>query len=335
MPLTQAEIEEADDLLVLLTFGSDGEKSHARVALDAWAARSPERLQYLADHHAAERTVDALASELQRLYPRQVGVPARPRSAPPHQPERPAQATRPAGVRVATYGLAFMCCAAIGLWVVNPTLATQNLHSSIGERVDVELDGGSHVVINTDTELTFVNRLRSRDVTMQRGEALFSVVHNALRPFTVTAGTASVHDIGTRFSVRKTTVGVNVAVLEGSVDLFPATGTAAVALHAGQAARTGRDGSIAMQDQQAFDAMTSWKDNRLQFNSMPLRDVVQEVQRYRKAPVVLTDARVGDYRVTGGFSSADPDLLLKTLSQVVPVTVEIQRNGTAVITARR
>lgn len=337
MSLTQAEIDEADDLLVSLTFGSETEKSHARTALDEWAARSPDRLRYVADHYAAEATVDALAGELGRLYPRHVDKPApRPPVSPKPvvEPDRPAPRPWFAGARAATYGGALVFSALVGLWVVNPVLATQHMRSPVGEHIDIVLDDGSHVVLNTDTELTFSNRLRSRDVTMQRGEALFSVVHNALRPFAVSAGQASVRDIGTRFSVHKTADGVNVAVLEGSVELYSTAGMAPVELHAGQAARTDRQGSVEMQGPQQFASMTSWKDGRLQFDDTPLRDVVQELQRYRTAPIVLADSRVGDYRITGGFSSSDPDLLLKTLPRVAPVTIDIQQSGKAVIARR-
>ncbi|MBN6732579.1 FecR family protein [Burkholderia multivorans] len=337
MPLTQAEIDEADDLLVSLTFGSDAEKSRARAALESWAGDIPERRQYLSDHHAVDRVVDALSDDLGRLYKRHIGpaaVPPRPRHESPIA--LPLPSGRRTGVRVATYGAAVVLLGAVStLWVVNPILTSQHVQTTVGEHVEVALDDGSHVTLNTDTELTFVNRLRSRDATIQRGEALFSVAHSLVRSFDVSAGTANVRDIGTRFTVRKMADGVDVAVLEGQVELTASAGAAPVSLLAGQAARADRVGNVELQDQQQFDAMVSWKDNRLQFNGTPLRDVVREVQRYRKQPIVLADARVGDYRVTGGFSSADPDLLLKTLSSVVPVTVEFQRAGTAVIAARR
>ncbi|WP_081066751.1 FecR family protein [Burkholderia cepacia] len=337
MPLTQAEIDEADDLLVSLMFGSDAEKSRAKIELESWVGNIPERRQYLSDHHAAERVVDVLSDDLGRLYKRHVG----PAVPPPARTEE--RISRPpvpsgwrTGVRVATYGAALVLLGAIStLWIVNPIMTSQHLRTAIGERVDVALDDGSHVTLNTDTELTFVNRFRSRDATIQRGEALFSVAHSLVRSFDVSVGTANVRDIGTRFTVRKMTDGVDVAVLEGRVELTASAGAAPVPLQAGQAARTDRVGNVELQNQQQFDAMVGWKDNRLQFNGTPLRDVVQEVQRYRKQPIVLADARVGDYRVTGGFSSADPDLLLKTLSSVVPVTVEFQRAGTAVIASRR
>ncbi|AOK38719.1 FecR family protein [Burkholderia cenocepacia] len=337
MPLTQAETEEADDLLVSLMFGSDAEKSRAQIELEFWAGNNPERRQYLSDHHAADRVVDALSDDLGRLYKRYIG-PAVPPPAPTEEriPRPPVPIGQRTGVRVATYGAAFVLLGAIStLWIVNPVLASQHLRTSVGEHVEVALDDGSHVTLNTDTELTFVNRFRSRDATIQQGEALFSVAHSLVRSFDVSAGTANVRDIGTRFTVRKMTDGVDVAVLEGRVELTASAGAAPVPLQAGQAARADRVGNVELQDQQQFDAMVGWKDNRLQFNGTPLRDVVQEVQRYRRQPIVLADRQVGDYRVTGGFSSADPDLLLKTLSSVVPVTVEIQPAGTAVIASRR
>ncbi|KVV48403.1 hypothetical protein WT27_03980 [Burkholderia territorii] len=319
-------------------FGSDAEKSRAQIELEAWAGNNPERRKYLSDHHAAERVVDALSDDLGRLYKRHVG------RAVHHPPVRAEErlsrplvpSGRRTGVRVAAYGAAFVLFGAVStLWIVNPVLTSQHLRTSVGEHVDVALADGSHVTLNTDTELTFVNRLRSRDATIRRGEALFSVAHSPVRSFDVSAGTANVRDIGTRFTVRKMIDGVDVAVLEGRVEVTASAGAAPVPLQAGQAARTDRMGNVALQDQPQFDAMVSWKDNRLQFNGTPLRDVVQEVQRYRRQPIVLADTRAGDYRVTGGFSSSDPDLLLKTLSSVVPVTVEIQPAGTAVIASRR
>ncbi|MDF0503953.1 FecR domain-containing protein [Burkholderia cenocepacia] len=336
MPLTQAEIDKADDLLVSLTFGSDAEKSRARIELESWAGNNPERRQYLADHHAAERVVDALSDDLGRRYKRHVGPAVHPPARAEERISRPVPSGRRTGVRVATYGAALALFGAIStLWIVNPILTRQHLQTAIGEHVDAALADGSHVTLNTDTEVIFVNRLRSRDATVQRGEALFSVAHSLVRSFDVSVDTANVRDIGTRFTVRKMTDGVDVAVLEGRVELTASAGAAPVPLQAGQAARADRVGNVELQDQQQFDAMIGWKDNRLQFNGTPLRDVVHEVQRYRKQPIMLADARVGDYRVTGGFSSADPDLLLKTLSSVVPVTVDIQPAGTAVITSRR
>ncbi len=52
-----------------------------------------------------------------------------------------------------------------------------------------------------------------------RGEALFTVVHEANRPFEVVAGGERIRDLGTRFNVYAEPGRVVVAVLEGQVDV--------------------------------------------------------------------------------------------------------------------
>ncbi|PXW18328.1 FecR family protein [Paraburkholderia caballeronis] len=324
MPLTQAEMDEADDLFVSLAFGSGHEKAQARSALEQWAGQDPARLQYLATHEAVDREVDSHSADLRRQYVRHVEAVAQPSGT-------------MAGRRAATWGASAVVLGALvtAAWVVNPVLSSQSFSSAIGEQADVELDDGSRVLLNTDTAGVFENRLRSREVRLQHGEALFSVVHGRLRPFAVLAGDASVRDIGTRFSVRTVPAGVVVAVLEGRVELALAGAAAPVTLDANQAARTDGTQIVAIPGSQPVEALVSWKDRRLQFDGTPLADVVRELQRYRKTTIVLADANAAAYRVTGGFSSVDPDLLLKTLPGVVPVTVRFQQDGTAVIASRR
>jgi transmembrane sensor len=60
---------------------------------------------------------------------------------------------------------------------------------------------------------------RVRFVELVKGEALFEVRPDPRRPFTVTAGDASIRDVGTRFNVYRGADNTTVSVLEGEVQV--------------------------------------------------------------------------------------------------------------------
>lgn len=324
MPLTQSEMDEADHLFVSLTFGSEDDKARAEKSLRTWAGADPERLGYLEEHAAVDRIVDAQLGTLQTRYARRVV----PKSA------RRASVARRSWPRTAMiFGTSAIAVAAALVTVyVNPVLSTQEFNSAVGEQRQVALGDGSTVLLNTSTSLVYENRLRSREVRLKQGEVLFSVAHNAFRPFHVAANEVSIRDIGTVFSVRADPAMVSVAVLEGEVEM--SSGDRKIALHMNEAATADASQTIYSEDAE-FQKFINWKDRRLEFSSAPLADVVQELQRYRGAPITFADAKAKNYRVTGGFSSANPDLLLKTLPDVAPVTVQLRPDGEAIIASRR
>src|SRR2546425_3860675 len=71
-----------------------------------------------------------------------------------------------------------------------------------GRRAVLRLLDGTEITLNADSKLrapvTFA--ARQRDVYLE-GEAYFSVVHDAARPFVVHTGSGAIRDIGTRFGV--------------------------------------------------------------------------------------------------------------------------------------
>jgi transmembrane sensor len=334
MSLNQSERDYADDLFSSAQFGDAQQKKAALAAIDTWAAQIPERLAYIAELEAADRAVDSNLDALRSRYPRQLDSRSTPVAS------QPARAVRLSGLWP---GVALACCAmaVTALWVINPVQSRQDMSSSIGQQSSLDLDDGSRVLLNTNTAIRFVNRLRSRELTLERGEALFSVKHSALRPFHVYAGTADIRDVGTRFSVRLldgvsgATSGVSVAVLEGQVSVTSSANAPPTLLSAHEALRTNGTTVVPVTGPEAVSAMLDWTERRLDFDATSISDVIGELQRYRKQPIVLADERAGTFRVSGGFSIADPDQLLKTLPSVAPVTVTMKPDGTAVVASRR
>src|SRR5699024_4763926 len=71
--------------------------------------------------------------------------------------------------------------------------------TALGEQRTEKLPDGTRIVLNTQTTLQVRYSPRQREVTLQHGEAMFEVAHDARRPFKVIVGDGSVTDLGTKF----------------------------------------------------------------------------------------------------------------------------------------
>jgi transmembrane sensor len=60
-------------------------------------------------------------------------------------------------------------------------------------------------------------------------------------------------------------------------------------------------------------AATAWTQKQIVFNSTPLSDVVDEFNRYNSRQLVIVDSKIADTKISGEFSSSNPDSLLKGL----------------------
>jgi transmembrane sensor len=60
-------------------------------------------------------------------------------------------------------------------------------------------------------------------------------------------------------------------------------------------------------------AATAWMQKQIVFSSTPLSEVAEEFNRYNSRRLVITDSKIMDTRISGEFSSTNPDSLLKGL----------------------
>jgi len=222
-----------------------------------------------------------------------------------------------------------------------PPAQTQEIATRPGERRSVTLADGSVVELNTRTRIQVSFTPAQRNVTLLDGEAMFSVTHDASRPFVVDAGTGRVTVTGTRFDVRRIEKHVAVAVESGSVkvDGVPAqaagaTGKTSALLTKGLGTTVRPDGTVASARPVDLSTALAWRDGKLIFQNATLADVVREVTLYRPSPVIVANDAVGQLRVSSVFSSDNTDELLAALPQFLPVKVQTLTDGTVKISSK-
>ena len=188
---------------------------------------------------------------------------------------------------------------------------TEVIQTRIGQSRSVQLSDGSRIILGGGTQLRVSLEARVRRIDLLRGEALFTVAKDRLRPFTVHAGDASVTAVGTEFNVRRSRERVVVAVMEGRVTIEPklplvpqwlrepAAKRRPIPLSAGEQTVVGSEGVESATRVADIATATAWQAGRLVFRSEPLRYVIEDVNRYSLKPVVLEDESIGDIRITG------------------------------------
>ncbi len=230
------------------------------------------------------------------------------------------------------------------------TLATQ-----VGGVERLELPDGSTITLNTDSAVAVQVDRGTRSVTLQRGEAHFTVAKDPNRPFIVSANGVDVRAVGTAFSVRLRAEVVDVLVTEGKVsvappDAAPATTPASapanlmpVAAPATYLVTAGHRTSVSLKPAAApapvieVPAATvrqalAWQERRLDFEDASLADIVAEMNRYSWRHMVIDDPVLAAKRFGGSFPSGDVNTLVRQLQRNFNVTVE-QRDGELVLHA--
>ncbi len=187
-------------------------------------------------------------------------------------------------------------------------MAGDSYRTGIGEQKTVQLDDGSLLQLNTRSQARVKFDGRAREIELE-GEALFTVAHDARRPFLVRTHDATVRALGTRFNVYEQEHTTRVAVLEGRVRLTSAGSGQAFDLGAGEEARV-TDGVYHKEPRPDVKAATAWRDRTLVFERARLAEVAQEFNRYNTLQFKVDPAMDDANRLSGTFDARHPESLL-------------------------
>jgi len=229
---------------------------------------------------------------------------------------------------------------AVGLGVFSqfnqPAIYSAEFATAPGERQQVALPDGSVIDLNSRSRVQVRYEQDRRRIELTQGEAMFSVEHDSDRPFVVEAGSGKVTVTGTRFDVRRGAAETRVVVEQGTVKVQgrDAADNDFISLTAGQGTRVDTRGKVATAYAVNPAELTAWRSGKLVFNNASLRDVAEEVSRYREKPLTVSNDKVGNLRLTSVFKSDNTDALLKALPNILPVAVRTLDDGSQQIISK-
>ena len=228
-------------------------------------------------------------------------------------PSSRARWLRPALSTALAAGLALVAGA---LWLRSPTahpaalaVATATAAGGYERRV---LDDGSVAELNRGAEIEVNYSAGERRVVLRRGEALFTVAKNPARPFIVQARGVDVRAVGTAFNVRLDVASVEVLVTEGKVEVaapFSAPASLSSSLSPADVSTVARPlvtageraiiplaaaptavapaPQISRATKTELARLRAWQPQLLDFSSVPLAQVIAELNRRNRVQLVL------------------------------------------------
>ena len=321
---------------------SDEATPEERIAFDAWLAESPDRRQLFAtlrDQRDAGERFDVNAA-WRSVAARTV------HSAPPSPAATPAarlHSRRRSTVRIGSLqrlaaAIVIVVVGGFAAWRMhwgqsNPAatreIAWQETTAPRGTHATITLADGSSVLLNAGSTIRYPADSGSgpRDVYLA-GEAYFTVVHDARRPFHVHAGRAAVEDVGTKFVVRAWggRLDAIVVVTQGAVALTragaPSPDTAQ--LTSGMLGRVAESGPVITRRVDA-SKYTAWTEGRIAFDDATLAEAVPTIERWYDVEIVVADTALARHRVNAEFHDESLSEVLNALS--VALNADVRRDG--------
>lgn len=277
------------------------------VEFDAWLMSSPE-------HSPAYRRALAIWQEFDA---RAEGVLANLSRASRGGAARHAT-TRRWLVGAGGFGIAAGLALAV-LPTVSDKPAVRTLATARGRRQRFTLADGTVVDLNAETRMRVAFDRSERHVAMEEGEAIFDVVSDKSRPFTVAAGERTVRVVGTQFDVRNRGGELTVTVARGKVEVRPsASARRLYTLTPGQrldVSAAGVERASFVDPQEAF----SWRAGRLVYRGQPLSDVVADLNRQFPEQIEIGDRELDAIPITGVIVLDDPRAVTARLSLMLPI----------------
>lgn len=329
-PVDKQASKEATNWLILLN--DDPEDAGLRRAFEAWLEKSPANAAAWEAMQRASKAMDkARPVHTERWKPALAELRAKAEtdgaSAAPSKILRTRHPSPLNGRRTANWinrrqairfgGFAALACVLVVL--VGPSLLLDlqaDYATGTAETRIIRLPDDSAITLAPESAVAVAYTPDKRRIRLLAGAAFFEVAPNAERPFEVAAKTLDVTVLGTRFGVRRSDDGADIAVEHGTVRVgHPSTvPPVAETLTAGEAIRVSWAGRA---ERRAIptDQIAAWRREELIARDAPLGRVVDQLRPYYAGRIVITDGALAARPVTGVYDLDDPVSALRAIAR--------------------
>lgn len=264
-----------------------------------------------------------------------------------NEAERPRSTTRRRWLVAASIAVLAVAGGAWLTWFAGARV----IETGRGERREVTLADGSALQIDPQTRLRIRYEDRARNVSLDKGRALFKVAKDAWRPFIVHTDLTQVRALGTEFGVEREQSGTVVTVAEGRVSVAPTAAprsepagsasaqsnvaaesgagavhvpghTAQVLLQAGEQVVVPRSGPANAVRKVDSKRALAWAEGRLVFENQTVAEVVAQFNRYNFVRLRVADATLAGRPVSGVFDASEPESFIGFIQSVAAVRVD-------------
>jgi transmembrane sensor len=191
-----------------------------------------------------------------------------------------------------------------------------------GERSRLRLPDGSRVTLAPQSRLILSPGFgHTSRVLALTGQAYFEVVHAAGSPLVIQAGATRTRVLGTAFDIAEYASGrgIRVAVVTGKVAITNAAGRDNV-ITAGRVARM-FDSDVQVDSTDHVVSYVNWTTGRLDFDEVPVGEILAEVGRWYGYEFRLTDTTLATRHLSASFERRSATSVLAALRGMLNVTM--------------
>jgi len=210
-----------------------------------------------------------------------------------------------------------------------------------GSISEVILPDGSHIFLNSGSTLKYSlgDSIGNREIFLN-GEAWFQVAKMKSRPFLVHTSSYDVAVMGTTFNVKAYPEEKEVVttLVEGSVEVKrsgESTNVDRTILKQGQQLVYDKESDKVIVGEVNTKMYTAWKDNKLVFVNMKLKDLAILLERRYGVDIEIADPGIMDYHYDGTFKNETILEVLEILRHTLPVEYRIEGQNIVIQKKRR
>lgn len=200
---------------------------------------------------------------------------------------------------------------------------------------DLALPDGSRVTLGAASALDVRFTHAERRVVLVQGEAFFEVEPDPSRPFLVEADNTLVRVVGTKFDINLGAHAVDVAVLEGKVEVIRQDAPGPVIrdsdikhiLTAGQRVGAAKTGPVRPVESVDVESVAAWRRGQLIWIERPVAEIIADLNRYSEAPIRLADPSLGALEYNFALQAGDVPAGLALLAASLELEVHHAPDG--------
>lgn len=228
-------------------------------------------------------------------------------------------------------GGAVVGAGALSFWALTPaTTFAASYRTPVGGRETAELQDGSSVALNADTELRVAFTAERRRATLSRGEALFTVAEDP-RGFEVRTPFGAVLAEAGVFSVKVGPDFVRTSVFAGRVSSREAADIVGVSQ---ELVLSREAASVAPLSEERASQRLAWREHRLAFAGESLREAAADVSAQTGMRFVFANSELEALRVGGYIDARDGEAFLSLLENNLGVEVRRRADGSIILMRR-
>jgi ferric-dicitrate binding protein FerR (iron transport regulator) len=202
------------------------------------------------------------------------------------------------------------------------------IETAVGEKITVQLPDESQVILNALSSIEYEEKKWNEERSLQLdGEAYFKVAKG--KKFDVVTESGVVTVVGTQFNVKQRSNFFEVKCFEGKVSVVSDTIKRLL-----QPGETYRILNQKFSEGTTTAAASKWADNMSDFESVPFKEVLAELERQYNIKITNNNVNV-ERLFTGGFVHDDIENALISITQPMNMTYELSSSNQVIISGKK